>query len=218
MFYTALTQYLGFWKFGDEYKVMGLAAYGQPDFSRNSAASFAPTAPLSLQAGPGIFHPPGPGRGHDLARCEQDAGARPTVFRLSGERASARRARPTNLSSSATINLAASMQAAIEEVLVAHWRALAEKTKQKNLCLAGGVAFNCVANGNIFDKTPFEKVYVQPAAGDAGLAVGAAFAVQHQILRPAARIRDGPCRMGPRLQRGRNSRRASIGASDRAKT
>ena len=79
-------------------------------------------------------------------------------------------------------NLAASMQAAIEEVLAAHWSALAEKTKQKNLCLAGGVAFNCVANGTIFDHSPFEKVYVQPAAGDAGLSVGAAFAVNNQIL------------------------------------
>jgi carbamoyltransferase len=50
------------------------------------------------------------------------------------------------------------------------------------LCLAGGVAFNCLANGKIFDATPFERVFVQPAAGDAGLSVGAAFAVQHQIL------------------------------------
>ena len=50
------------------------------------------------------------------------------------------------------------------------------------MCLAGGVAFNCVANGKIFDHTPFEKVYVQPAAGDAGLAVGAAYYVWHQKL------------------------------------
>jgi carbamoyltransferase len=74
------------------------------------------------------------------------------------------------------------MQAALEEVLVRYWNGLAAKSKQTALCLAGGIAFNCVANGKIFDSTPFEHVYVQPAAGDAGLSVGAAFAVQHEIL------------------------------------
>jgi carbamoyltransferase len=59
---------------------------------------------------------------------------------------------------------------------------LAEGTGLKSVCLAGGVAFNCVANGKIFDHTPFEQVYVHPAAGDAGLAVGAAYYVWHQIL------------------------------------
>jgi carbamoyltransferase len=59
---------------------------------------------------------------------------------------------------------------------------LAARTGAKAVCLAGGVAFNCVANGKIFDATPFEQVYVHPAAGDAGLSVGAAFFVWHQIL------------------------------------
>ena len=61
-------------------------------------------------------------------------------------------------------------------------RRLAERSRLKAVCLAGGVAFNCVANGKISDATPFEQVYVQPAAGDGGLAVGAAFYVWHQIL------------------------------------
>jgi carbamoyltransferase len=74
------------------------------------------------------------------------------------------------------------MQAALEEVLIAHWNALANRTGEKSLCLAGGVAFNCVANARIFERTPFERVFVQPAAGDAGLSVGAAFAVNHQVL------------------------------------
>src|SRR5437763_8934253 len=64
-------------------------------------------------------------------------------------------------------------------------RKLAERTGLKTVCLAGGVAFNCVANGKIFESTPFEKVYVQPAAGDAGLAVGAAYYVWHQKLGKA---------------------------------
>jgi carbamoyltransferase len=72
---------------------------------------------------------------------------------------------------------------AIEEVLFQMLRALHARTKQKAVCLAGGVAFNCVANGKIFEKTPFKQIFVQPAAGDAGLAIGAAYFVHHQILR-----------------------------------
>ena len=70
---------------------------------------------------------------------------------------------------------AATLQARLEEVLFEMLRALHARTKQKAVCLAGGVAFNCVANGKIFDETPFEQIFVQPAAGDAGLAIGAAY-------------------------------------------
>ena len=77
---------------------------------------------------------------------------------------------------------AASLQARLEEVLFEMLRALHARTRQKAVCLAGGVAFNCVANGKIFDETPFEQIFVQPAAGDAGLAVGAAYFVHHQVL------------------------------------
>src|ERR1700704_4179770 len=77
---------------------------------------------------------------------------------------------------------AASLQARLEEVLFEMLRALHRRTNQKAVCLAGGVAFNCVANGKIFDQTPFEQIFVQPAAGDAGLAVGAAYFVHHQVL------------------------------------
>src|SRR6266849_4144593 len=79
-------------------------------------------------------------------------------------------------------NLAASLQARLEEVYLGMLGKLAKATGLKSICLAGGVAFNCVANGNIFESTPFEQVYVQPAAGDGGLAVGAAYYVWHQKL------------------------------------
>src|ERR1700741_3110471 len=108
------------------------------------------------------------------------------------------------------------MQAALEEVLVAHWAALAEKTGEKSLCLAGGVAFNCIANGKIFDRSPFERVYVQPAAGDAGLSVGAAFAVEHQLLgHPRKFVRDqagwGPEFSAQEIRRAIESTGASNG-------
>jgi carbamoyltransferase len=79
-------------------------------------------------------------------------------------------------------NLASSLQARLEEVYLGMLRKLANATGMKSVCLAGGVAFNCVANGKIFDSTGFEQVYVHPAAGDGGLSVGAAFYVWNQIL------------------------------------
>jgi carbamoyltransferase len=86
---------------------------------------------------------------------------------------------------------AATLQATLEEVLFKMLNALYAQTRQKALCLAGGVAFNCVANGKVFEKTPFEEIYVQPAAGDAGLAVGAACYVFHQLLdRPRNFVMD----------------------------
>jgi carbamoyltransferase len=79
-------------------------------------------------------------------------------------------------------NLASSLQARLEEVYLGMLRQIAVRTGLKAVCLAGGVAFNCVANGKIFEQTAFEQVYVQPAAGDAGLAVGAAYYVWNQKL------------------------------------
>jgi carbamoyltransferase len=81
--------------------------------------------------------------------------------------------------------LASALQARLEEIYLGMLKKLAERSRSKALCLAGGVAFNCVANGKIFDKTGFEQVYVHPAAGDGGLAVGAAYYIWHQVLGKA---------------------------------
>ncbi len=182
MYYTALTQYLGFWKFGDEYKVMGLAAYGQPEFIEEFRRIVRVDGPMSFRLGLQYFthqH-----QGPDMSWREADR--TPVIGRifspyLEKRLGSARKAdEPLD---QRHYNLAASLQAALEEVLLAHWNALHKKTGQKALCLAGGTAFNCVANGKIFDHTPFERVFVQPAAGDAGLSLGAAFVVHHEILK-----------------------------------
>ena len=79
-------------------------------------------------------------------------------------------------------NIAASLQRRLEEVVLAMLRDLHERTKLDALCLAGGVALNCVVNGKIFDETPFRRVYIQPAAYDGGTSVGAAYFVHHQRL------------------------------------
>jgi carbamoyltransferase len=181
MFYTALTQYLGFWKFGDEYKVMGLAAYGQPEFLDEFRRMVYADRGLSFRLGLEYFshHTEGP------EMTWRDADRTPVLGRLFSPYLETRlgpRRKEDEPLSRRHHNLAASLQAALEEVMISLWNALAEKTRQKALCLAGGVAFNCVANGKIFARTPFERVFIQPAAGDAGLSVGAAFAVCHQLF------------------------------------
>ncbi|MGC2332880.1 MAG: carbamoyltransferase C-terminal domain-containing protein [Candidatus Acidiferrales bacterium] len=181
MYYTALTQYVGFWKFGDEYKVMGLAAYGQPEFLEEFRRIVWPDGPLSFRLGLEYFTHQS--QGADMTW--RDATSTPVLGRLFSPHLEQRLGparKPGEPLTQRHYNLAASMQAALEEVLVAYWNGLAKQSGQKALCLAGGVAFNCVANGRIFDATPFEQVWVQPAAGDAGLSIGAAFAVHHQIL------------------------------------
>jgi carbamoyltransferase len=181
IYYTALTQYIGFWKFGDEFKVMGLAAYGQPEFLDEFRRIVYADGPLSFRLGLEYFNHQS--QGADMTW--RDADQTPILGRLFSDYLE-KRLGPARKADEPLQqrhrNIAASMQAALEEVLVAHWSELSRKTGEKSLCVAGGVAFNCVANGKIFEHSPFERVYVQPAAGDAGLSVGAAFAVNHQIL------------------------------------
>ena len=190
MYYTALTQYLGFWKFGDEYKVMGLAAYGQPQYLDEFRRIVKSGNGAGFRLGLEYFthHVDGP----DMTW--KDAAKTPVLGRMFSEHL-VERLGPTRAADEPVEqkhrDIAATMQARLEEVLFETLRALQARTKQRAVCLAGGVAFNCVANGKIFRETPFEQVYVQPAAGDAGLAVGAAFFVEHQMLgRPRNFVMD----------------------------
>src|SRR3979490_241941 len=184
LFYTAVTQYLGFQKFGDEYKVMGLAAYGEPekledfrDIVRFDASGNGNGFRLELEYF--VHHRTGP----EMSWAEADK--TPTLGKLFSGRMS-QKLGAARLAEEPVEkrhrNLAASLQARLEEVYLGMLQKLAKATGLKSICLAGGVAFNCVANGKIFNATPFEQVYVQPAAGDAGLAVGAAYYVWHQKL------------------------------------
>ena len=189
LFYSAVTQFLGFLKFGDEYKVMGLGAYGQPDrleafrdivrFDENSRAN-------GFRLGLDYFthHRTGP------QMTWADADKTPTLGKMFSPEMSRLLGpvrHPDEPLEQRHKNLASSLQARLEEVYLGMLRKLAKETGLKSVCLAGGVAFNCVANGKIFDSTGFENVYVHPAAGDGGLSVGAAFYVWHQILgRPRA--------------------------------
>ena len=193
LFYSAVTQYLGFPKFGDEYKVMGLAAYGEPgqmETFRKIVRFDARSNGNGFRLGLDYFthHRTGP----EMSWAEADK--TPTLGKMFSEEMPMRlgpaRAAEEPLEQRHR-NLAASLQARLEEVYLGMLKKLGERTGLKAVCLAGGVAFNCVANGKIFDATPFEKVYVHPAAGDAGLAVGAAYYVWHQKLgKPRSFVMD----------------------------
>ncbi len=180
LFYSAVTQYLGFLKFGDEYKVMGLAAYGEAeqleafrDIVRANGDGFR----LCLDYF--THHRSGP----EMSWAEADkTPALGKMFSEAMERRLGPKRNPEDPLEQRHRNLASALQARLEEVYLGMLKRLSERTGLKAVCLAGGVAFNCVANGKIFDKTGFEQIYVHPAAGDAGLAVGAAYYVWHQIL------------------------------------
>src|ERR1700687_3246461 len=184
LFYSAVTQYLGFLKFGDEYKVMGLAAYGHPE----QLAAFRDIVRFDSRSNGNGFrrglayfshHRTGP----EMSWAEADK--TPTLGKMFSDEM-AKRLGPVRAPEEALEqrhrNLACALQARLEEVYLGMLKKLAERSGLKSVCLAGGVAFNCVANGKILDSTPFEKVYVQPAAGDAGLAVGGAFFGWHPKL------------------------------------
>jgi len=180
LYYSAVTQYLGFLKFGDEYKVMGLGAYGQPE-QLDAVRKIVYAHGDGFRLGLDYFthHRNGP------EMSWADADKTPTLGTIFSEEMGkllGPKRNPNEPLEQRHKNLASALQARLEEIYLGMLKKLAERTRLKAVCLAGGVAFNCVANGKIFDKTGFEQVYVHPAAGDGGLAVGAAYYVWHQVL------------------------------------
>jgi carbamoyltransferase len=192
LYYTAVSQYLGFWKYGDEYKVMGLAALGGPgyldEFRRIVQNGDGHGIGFRLGLKYFVHQRTGP------EMTWRDSSQSPELGQLFSpyleERIGPRR-RSGEPVEQKHKDIAATLQANLEEAYFRLLNPLCHQTQQMAICLAGGVAFNCVANGKIFDRTPFTDIYVQPAAGDAGLAVGAAFYVHHQVLgRPRSFVMD----------------------------
>ena len=165
LLYSAFTYYTGFKVNSGEYKVMGLAPYGEPKYKDLILDNL-----IDVKED-GSF------------RLDQSYFDFCTGLRMTNERfddlfgGPARR--PKELLTQKQMDLAASVQAVTEEVVLRLTRGLARETDQKNLCLAGGVALNCVANGKVLRDNAFENIWIQPAAGDAGGALGAALAGYH---------------------------------------
>ncbi len=179
LFYTAFTQFLGFPKHGDEYKMMGLSALGEPRFV-NQVRQVVQTRGDQVRLNLDYFIHHDRGIEMTWENCEPTIGTvySPKMIEVFGEPRAVRG--PIEQQHA---DLAASVQAVLEENYFEILRYVQQQTGQKAVCLAGGVALNCVANGMIFDRTDFRDVYVQPAAHDAGTSIGAALYVQHQILK-----------------------------------
>jgi carbamoyltransferase len=179
LFYTAVTQFLGFPGFGDEYKVMGLAAYGEPAFAAEVGRMVPPRPDGTFALDLRWFRHLSEGVDMTWADGAPELGAvyTPELARLLGPPR-----RPGEELTQRHKDLAASLQQVYEERFFALVRALQRRSGLKRLALAGGCAMNSLANGKLFDRTDVEKVYIQSAAGDAGTALGAALHVHHGVL------------------------------------
>jgi len=178
LFYTAFTQFLGFPKYGDEYKMMGLGAYGEPRFLdnvRDVVRTSGDQCRLNLDYF--IHHT----QGVDMTWEGGEPSLGPVYSKKFVEAFGNPRAPRTDIEQSHR-DLACSAQKVLEENYFALLNYVQKRTGQKTVCLAGGVALNCVANGMIFERTSFRDVWIQPAAHDAGTAIGAALYVWNQVL------------------------------------
>lgn len=180
LLYSAFTYYTGFKVNSGEYKVMGLAPYGEPRY-----ADIIKDNLIDIKED-GSFH-------LDMSYFNYCTGLRMTNRRFHAL-FGGRPRKPEALLTQREMDLAASIQKVTEEVVVKLARSIAKETKQSKLCLAGGVALNCVANGILLREELFENIWIQPAAGDAGGALGAALGVYHLMAgkpRVVAKTIDG---------------------------
>jgi len=168
LLYSAFTYYTGFKVNSGEYKVMGLAPYGEPKYVsviKNKLAEICEDGSVKMN--------------HEYFSYSQGLRMTNGAFdRLFGGPPR----KPESKLTQREMDLACSIQVITEEVVLKMTKYVHKEVGLKNLCLAGGVALNCVANGRLLREAPFENIWVQPAAGDAGGAVGIALAVWHRYL------------------------------------
>jgi len=184
MLYLAITQYLGFPSYGDEFKVMGLAPYGEPRFTREVGSLVRLLDDGRFELDLSYFRHASDGVQMTWEEGEPAIGTvfRPKLETLLGP--ARRRDQPIDARHEA---IAASLQSVFEQAAMHVLRHVRASTGAASLCLAGGCAMNSVANGRIREQTGFRDVFIQPAAGDNGTALGAAFYAWHQIEgRPRA--------------------------------
>jgi carbamoyltransferase len=180
LLYAAFTYYTGFKVNSGEYKVMGLAPYGTPRFAQliyDNLIDLKPDGSFRLNLD---YFNYCTGLTMTNGRFDELFGGLPR--------------KPEALLEQKHMDLAASVQVVLEEAVLRLARSLAAETGAKNLCLAGGVALNCVANGKVLREDIFDKIWIQPAAGDAGGALGAALATCHLYAnrpRTVANSQDG---------------------------
>ena len=189
LLYSALTYFCGFKVNSGEYKLMGLAPYGEPKF-----ADIMLDKLIDLKED-GSFR-------MDMQYFNYCAGLTMTSKKFDGLFGGPPR-KPESDLTQREMDLAASVQHVTEEIVLRMARFAQKETGMKNLCMAGGVALNCVANGRILREGPFDEVWIQPAAGDAGGALGVAQFIWYQLLNnprtPESFDNQGPSYLGPKF-------------------
>jgi len=174
LLYSAFTYYTGFKVNSGEYKLMGLAPYGNPKYVNKIRDNL-----IDIKSD-GSFH-------LDMSYFNYCTGLTMTNQKFDRLFGGPRR-EPESKITSKEMDLAASIQKITEEIVILLAKDIRNKTKARNLCLAGGVALNCVANGVLVKENIFENIWIQPAAGDAGGALGAAFSAYYLMLKKERKI------------------------------
>ena len=165
LFYATLTAFLGFKVNNDEYKVMGLAAYGKPNYLEKFRKLMKVFSDGSIELNLEYF---------DFHKTSR-------MWSRKMENLLGHPRKPHEEITQRHKDIAATLQKITEDIYFKMANHLYSLTKSENLCIAGGVALNSVANGKLYDETPFKNIFVQPASGDSGGAMGAALFVWHQI-------------------------------------
>jgi len=176
LLYSAFTYYTGFKVNSGEYKVMGLAPYGVPKYARlikDNLIDIKKDGSFSL----------------DMSYFNYCTGLTMTNQKFDRLFGGPPR-KPESMLTQRDMDLAASIQMVVEEIIIKLARGIAKISGQKNLCLAGGVALNCVANGKLLRENIFDNIWIQPASGDAGGALGAVLGVYHIMLNQPRKISD----------------------------
>ena len=186
IFYQALTQYLGFRSYGDEYKVMGLASYGNPIYLKQLEDVVSMERPPAYRLNLDYFrhHNHAISQDSDVGRPEEGRPEFSSLYSPLMETALGPARICGNNITQRHMDIAASVQALYEQCFFRMLGDLYDRHQIPNLTLAGGCAMNSVANGKILHRTRFKKVFVQPAAGDAGGALGAALELNRRLQGP----------------------------------
>lgn len=197
--YTAVSQWLGFPKYGDEGKVMGLAPYGTPRYMDEFRRIVRIQRDGSFELDLDYFELSGKGA---LMTWEEDEPTVPTMFSAKMVQVFGEPRVPRSEITKKHEDVAASLQAMLEEAEFALVHKLQRETGQTALCMAGGVALNSAFNGKVLPQTNFTDIYIQPAAGDAGTSLGVCYYIYHQLLgQPRTFVQDNAY-TGPSFSNG----------------
>ena len=198
--YTMICEFIGYTKYGDEGKVMGLAPYGRETYC-GQISKIASTRNGGFQLDLGYFKPLGSNQGMQVLPDGTVRLARHFSDRM--EKLFGEPRKPYSEITQRDMDLAFALQQRFEEIFFHLLKQLHARVPLEELAMAGGCALNSVANGRIFDRTPFQKTYIQPAAGDEGLAIGAALHTYHSVLKQSRRQELKHSYLGPEFSDSR---------------